>query len=364
MERLTVEPRADWRARVEALGFDYHTIDGKPYWDETACYRFSADAIDHLEDVTAELERLCLQAVERVVAEGLYDRLGIPGIAHEMIAKSWRDAERNVIGRFDLSWNGQGPPKLLEYNADTPTGLFEASVVQWHWLQDTHASADQFNSLHEKLIAAWRNYGLDGAVHFACVANHAEDFATTTYLRDTCTQAGHETFFLSVDQIGWNGIGFVDLDQRPILNLFKLYPWEWLLADEFGQHVATARMRVIEPAWKMILSNKAILVLLWDMFEGHPNLLPASFEPSDIAGPCVEKPPLGREGQDVVIHPGPPERRPDRVYQALAPLPEFAGNRPVIGSWVIASQPAGIGIREETSPVTTNLSRFVPHYFD
>ena len=364
MERLTVEPRADWRARVEALGFDFHTIAGKTYWDETACYRFSADAVEHLDDVTAELERLCLQAVERVVAEELYDRLGIPGIAREMIAQSWREAERNVIGRFDLSWNGHNPPKLLEYNADTPTGLFEASVVQWHWLEDTHASADQFNSLHEKLIVAWQKYGLDGAVHFTCVANHAEDYATTTYLRDTCTQADLETFFLTVDQIGWNGIGFVDLDERPILNLFKLYPWEWLLRDKFGQHVASSHMRVIEPAWKMILSNKAILVLLWEMFEGHPNLLPASFEPKDIAGPCVEKPPLGREGQDVIIHPGPPERRPDRIYQALAPLPEFEGFHPVIGSWVIASQPAGIGIREEANLVTTNLSRFVPHYFD
>ncbi|HLF23067.1 MAG TPA: glutathionylspermidine synthase family protein, partial [Burkholderiales bacterium] len=88
-------------------------------------------------------------------------------------------------------------------------------------------------------------------------------------------------------------------------------------------------------------------------------------EPADIVGPCVEKPRLGREGEGVVIHRnGPRDRHPDRVYQALAPLPEFAGNHPVIGSWVVASQPAGIGIREDSSPVTTNLSRFVPHYFD
>jgi glutathionylspermidine synthase len=365
MERLTVEPRADWRARVEALGFDFHTIDGKTYWDETACYRFSAEAVDLLEDVTAELERLCLQAVGRVVEEDLYDRLGIPAIAHDLVAESWRRSERNVIGRFDLSWNGRDPPKLLEYNADTPTGLFEASVVQWHWLEDTHAGADQFNSLHEKLIEAWQKYGLEGAVHFTCVADHAEDFATTTYLRDTCTQAGHETHFLTIDQIGWNGIEFVDLDRRPIINLFKLYPWEWLLADDFGLHIGESRVRLIEPAWKMILSNKAILVLLWEMFEGHPNLLPASFEPTAISGPCVEKPRLGREGEGVVIHRnGPRERHPDHIYQALAPLPEFAGNYPVIGSWVVASQPAGIGIREESGPVTTNLSRFVPHYFD
>ena len=48
---------------------------------------------------------------------------------------------------------------------------------------------------------------------------------------------------------------------------------------------------------------------------------------------------------------------------ADAPLPDFDGHHPVIGSWVIANQAAGIGIREDTSPITGNNSRFVPHYF-
>ncbi len=365
MERLALAPRADWRARVEELGFDFHTIDGQLYWDESACYRFSADEIDRLEDATGELERLCLEAVDRVVRDGLYDRMGIPALAHDLIAESWRRFDRNVVGRFDLSWDGDGPPKLFEYNADTPTGLFEASVVQWHWLQSVRPAADQFNSIHEKLIEAWEKYGLKGPVHFTCVADHAEDFGTTTYLRDTCAQAGHETHFLTADQIGWNGLGFVDIEQRPIVNLFKLYPWEWLLEDAFGVHVGPSKVHMIEPAWKMVLSNKAILVILWEMFEGHPNLLPASFDAAAIAGPCVEKPTLGREGEGVIIHrDGLRDSSPGKIYQALAPLPNRNGNFPVIGSWVIASQPAGIGIREGDGPVTVNTSRFVPHYFE
>ena len=33
----------------------------------------------------------------------------------------------------------------------------------------------------------------------------------------------------------------------------------------------------------------------------------------------------------------------------------------MIGSWLVASQPCGIGIREDTSLVTGNNARFVPH---
>lgn len=51
------------------------------------------------------------------------------------------------------------------------------------------------------------------------------------------------------------------------------------------------------------------------------------------------------------------------VYQQYCPLPSFDGNYPVIGSWIVDGKPAGIGIREDDTPVTKNTSRFVPHYF-
>ena len=140
MQRLPIPARPDWRAHVERdLGFVFHTIDGAPYWDETAYYRFSAAEIDQIEDATIELERLSLELVDRVVQSGeeALERLRIPRHAWEAIAGSWHAGEKNLYGRFDLTFDGKGPPRLLEYNADTPTALFEASVVQWDWLEAT-----------------------------------------------------------------------------------------------------------------------------------------------------------------------------------------------------------------------------------
>ena len=145
MRRDTITPRRDWRERVEALGFDFHTIDGEPYWREDVCYRFTADEIDTLEDATAELHSLCLEAVDRIVSGGRCAELGLDEVTTRLVEQSWRAGEPTLYGRMDLSWNGTGEPKLLEYNADTPTALFETSVVQWYWLQDTRPQADQFN---------------------------------------------------------------------------------------------------------------------------------------------------------------------------------------------------------------------------
>lgn len=372
MQRISLEPRPHWEFAVRKLGFSFHTIDGEKYWDESACYAFSVEQIDHLEEVTQALESMCLSLVDKVIKERLYHRLQIPENAWSLIENSWNYGHKNLYGRFDFSYDGKRQAKLLEYNADTPTALLEASVVQWEWLRELYPDADQFNSIHEKLIEAWQSFGLrSNLIHFACMSDSQEDSVTVDYLRDTAMQAGFETAFLDMRDIGWNGSQFVDLDEEEILTLFKLYPWEWMVQEEFAEQIMRSQTLFIEPAWKMILSNKGMLALLWEMYPDHPNLLPTSFDPNAIKGHVVRKPLLSREGANVdliasngaVMSTDGPYGMEGFIYQQSCPLPEFDGNYPVIGSWVIASKAAGMGIREDTSPITGNASRFIPHYF-
>jgi glutathionylspermidine synthase len=184
-------------------------------------------------------------------------------------------------------------------------------------------------------------------------------------MQDVANQAGWPTRLVDISEIGWNGSVFTDLSETPIRFLFKLYPWEWMLRESFGEHLPADRTGIVEPPWKMVLSNKAILAVLWEMFPGHPNLLPAARAREAIAGACVEKPIYGREGRDVRLLNAneTASGRRGRVYQAAAPLPVFAGWHALIGSWVVGGKPAGMGMREDRAPVTRNTSRFVPHYF-
>jgi glutathionylspermidine synthase len=372
MRRETQEPRANWRKRCEDAGFFFHTMD-ELYWDESACYAFSAEEVDRLDAVTAELHQMCLEAAAEVVRARRFGEFAIPPQYHDLVAESWTRGEPTLYGRFDFSWDGNGEPKLLEYNADTPTALLEASVVQWHWLEDTRAQADQFNSLHEKLIARWKALREQlgrSRLHVACMKDSDEDLGTTEYLRDCALQAGWDAKPLHIEDLGWNGKRFVDLEDAPLEVLFKLYPWEWLVRDEFGPHLLAHPAAMIEPAWKMLLSNKALLAVLWEMHYGHPNLLPAHLTPQRFASDYVRKPLLSREGSNVMIRSrGVVREQPGAygaegfVYQGVAPLPEFGGRYPVIGSWIVGDEPAGMGIREDDSPITQNTSRFVPHYF-
>lgn len=382
MQRIACDERDDWKTTAEEIGFRFHTMYDLPYWDESACYRFTLRQIeDDLEDPTAELEQMCLELVDRAVRdEEILARLRIPGAFHGLVAASWENKERNLYGRFDLAYDGTGPAKLYEYNADTPTALYESAVFQWLWLEQARErgivpqGADQFNSIHEAMLGALPNLGLNpGPLHLACSKDTEEDRGTVEYIEDCARQVGLETAFIPIEDIGISPDGrFTDLDDRAIANLFKLYPWEWLLQDEFGQHIPASGCRFIEPAWKAVLSNKAMLPLLWDMAEGHPNLLPAFFEDDPRAadlGDHVRKPIFSREGENVtIVAEGAAAETAEGPYgaegfilQALHPLPVFDGNHVVVGSWVVASQPCGIGLREDSSAITRNTSRFLPH---
>ena len=381
MKRIACNERDDWQATAEACGFDFHTLDGMRYWDERAFYAFTlAEIEDAIEAPTGEIDAMCRELCARVVEDERHlKRLRLPEAFWPFIRDSWRRNEASLYGRIDLSYGGSGAAKLLEYNADTPTSIFEAAVFQWSWLEQgierhlLEAGADQFNSLHERLIAAWRKRDDTNHLHLAGMLDNPEDATTLAYLEDTAKQAGLNTTLLGIESIGWReGAGFVDLDDEKIRLAFKLYPWEWMFHDAFGEKLAKAPTRWIEPPWKAILSNKGMLALLWEMFPGHPNLLPAFFEDepaADSLGSFVRKPLLSREGAnvtivrhgDVVAAQQGPYGAEGYIRQALAPLPNFFGQYPVLGSWLVEHVPCGLSIREDENPITGNSSRFLPH---
>ena len=382
MRRIVCPERDDWLQTAEACGFNFHTIDGERYWDERGYYAFTLEEIEQaIEGPTGEIDAMCLELVGRALADERHlKRLRIPEAFWPLISESWERDESSLYGRLDLSFDGRGPAKLLEYNADTPTSIFESAVFQWTWLEqaiERHIipnAADQYNSIHERLIGTWNKLAAGRHLHLTGMMQNDEDAGTLAYLADTAVQAGLATTTVDIADIGWRDEGgFVDLDNRDIDLVFKLYPWEWMFRDAFGAKLRHASTRSVEPPWKAVLSNKGILPLLWEMFPGHPNLLPAYFEDdprvAELGAFYVRKPVYSREGANVaLISDGVPIAEQQGPYgaegfvrQALATPHGFSGQYPVLGSWLVDHTPCGLSVREDESPITGNTSRFLPH---
>jgi|TARA_B110000495_G_C22974744_1_gene572414 glutathionylspermidine synthase len=384
MQRIPVTVRANLELAANDHGLEYIAGEGITGWDESACYQFTQRQIkEDLVGPAEEIEDLCLQVVDRAInTESVLQRLGIPDEFWDYIADSWRNNDKNLLGRMDFSYNGNGPAKLLEYNADTPTTLYESAVFQWEWLE--HAldkglvseGCDQLNDVHESIVAAFSVIGLETLTHFACNADIEDDKGTLDYIEECANEAMLETCFLKMEDIGINEQGrFIDLDNRIITSLVKLYPWEWLMGEDYASHIPTSGVQFFEPPWKSILSNKGLLPLLWGMFEGHPNLLPAFFEDDPESrdlidtGNYVRKPQLSRQGANIEIvqnnvtllqTDGPYADKP-HIFQGFEPLPDFEGKYPLIGCWMVASKPVGLCIREDNNLVTGKDAKFIPH---
>ncbi len=376
MIRKTIAPRENWKQITEKQGLIYNTLDGgTPYWDESAYYEFESSEIDAIEKATYDLHQLYLDAAQYIIDHDWFDKLGVPTLVIPLIKAAWEQEPPALYGRFDLGYDGTHI-KLLEYNADTPTALIEASVIQWFWLQDMFPASDQFNSIHDKLIAKWvdlKDY-VDSKIYFAHLNNN-EDFMTVAYLAETAQNAGLGTKLIIMEDIGWDEIKkfFVDLDNNQMKTIFKLYPYEWLVKEQFAGSFRDSIniTQWIEPVWKMMWSNKVILALLWELNPNHPNLLPTYFTSQKFTGNYVKKPILSREGANIdiigdehlIAFTRGDYGEEGYVFQELFKLPEFDGNYPVIGSWMIDQEAAGIGIRESKTLITDNKSRFVPHLF-
>jgi glutathionylspermidine synthase len=365
---------------VESVGLTYHTIGGLTYWDESAYWEFTSAEIDRIEAATNDLQTMCLAAGNFILGHNRLAAMRIPEAAWPHIRETWNAEPPALYGRMDFAYNGRDL-KLLEFNADTPTSLVEAAVAQWYWLEERFPETDQFNSIHEHLVAKWKDLKdyLHQPVYFAYEDND-EDQMTVTYLRDTAQQAELLTEPITMGAIGWNPRRrqFVDTGERAMETIFKLYPWESLIADRFGRYALevmgsrpTGGVQWIEPIWKMLWSNKALLAVLWEMYPNHELLLPAYLDgPRDLTA-WVRKPLLGREGANVTVnlHGITVEDTAGRyvdsgfVWQQYIDLAADGNPRIVLGSWLVDGEACGMGIREPDGYVTTNASRFVPHLF-
>ncbi|APU02393.1 hypothetical protein [Aeromonas phage SW69-9] len=392
MKRLSIEARKDWLPQLTSEGVLWTTTEEGPYWSEAMAkpvyYSFTKAEQQELELAANTLHGMCIDTLRWFFEEAsfaqrlrVWDMFNIPENARQMIIDSWDADEWGFYGRFDFIMTKDGP-KMLEYNADTPTILIESSISQWNWFtQNNFPNHYQFNEIHESLVNHWADMkklnGLNGCLNIVATSQ-VDDFATIAYIGETAAEAGIPVNVFDISEIQMSDAGrFYDQQDRLMEYCFKLYPWEWMMEDEFGAYAHKSGTRFIEPAWKMMLSNKALLVLLYARYPDCQWLVPA-YEEDDFdrlnlftfENPkWVSKPLLSREGSNVHIfeYGGESEftdgnyAEEPRIVQQYIEWQEFDGCYPMLGVWMVGDDAVGLGIREDDGRITGNNSRFIPH---
>lgn len=360
--------RPDWRERMEALGFVYHSYDGL-YWMDRLGVELSEAEHAELGRASLDVHRLGLDIVADACHSGDFAPWALPDIACRLIAESWERRDPALYGRFDFTLDGRGRAKAYEYNADTPTSIMEGGRASGDWARARGLrDASSMGEAMPRAFAALRSLGCE-KMAIAGLSSSVEDTANLFPMVDWAARAGIEA--------SWRP--FEDLEHDPNLRvhgfdgehfdwIFKLYPWEQL-ALPGAEHLLSTRTRFVEPAWKLLLSSKAFMALAWEREPGHPNLLPCYFE--GATGPGLEagyarKPLYSREGANIQIVDAQgrisqseigPYGREGHVLQAFCPMRELEpGKLFTLGGWVCGSEFGGAIARFADSQVVTNTS--------
>lgn len=387
MLQIDIEPRKNWQEKLLEFGFDFYEVSANhPYWCESRYFQLNRGQVDKIDAVTEELHRMAIEAVDHVFKNNLLHLFGLPEKHNELLKHSFETDKTFLYGRFDFVWDGSAEPKMLEYNAQTPTSLFEAAVAAWDWMREGVDSgklppnSDQFNLLDERLITQFSYLAKTKdpesmVLHFVCDDSSSEDRRTITYLAECSKDAGFEPVILDTNEIQLTEDNkFADHNSKRIHNIFMLYPYEFALLDEYGDHILESGTRFIEPIWKVLLSSKALLPIMWELNPGHPNLLETYFSNEPLAEQVknkVVKPIYSREGANInIILDGEKVEGTDGNYgsegyitQEFAKLVEFETGRCVVGSWMIGNTACGISFRESDKLITNDVARFIPHIF-
>jgi glutathionylspermidine synthase len=376
--------------KLEELGFTWHTDSDNSGYVSDTLVKITQDEAEVYYEAVNEIYDMYAEAAGYVIENNLFFELGIPFNLIDAIKKSWEsDVHWHIYGRFDLAGGIDGKPiKLLEFNADTPTALFETALLQWALLKENGMNEDkQFNNVYNairenfrRLITLFDDTELfderyDGwKILFSSVHGNDEEEATTKLLRQMATDAGFNTGFEYLQNVKFDDEGIYDRDENQYEYWFKLYPWEDIAINE--PELATTLTTIMQnqaaiilnPAYTLLFQSKGMLKILYDLFPDSPYLLKASFEP--LKGvKHVQKTVFGREGANVKIvgadgavlnEQGGEYGNHKQVYQEYVELPKDADGAKYQAGVFFAYEACGLGFRKG-GEIMNNMSKFVSH---
>ena len=376
---------------LDELGFTWHTdVDGSKYVSDELV-QITQDEAEAYYKAGNEIYDMYVEAAEHVIQNDLFFDLGIPFNLVDAIKKSWEnDVHWHIYGRFDLCGGIDGEAiKLIEFNADTPTALFETALLQWALLKQNEMNEDkQFNNVYDGILQNFKRVitlfedtelfdeRYDGwKILFSSVGGNDEEEATTKLLQQIATDAGFNTSFEFLQDVKFDENGIFDSNNNKYEYWFKLYPWEDIAHDEpeLATTITTIMQKqeaiILNPAYTLLFQSKGMLKILNDLFPNSPYLLKTSFEP--LKGiKHVEKTVFGREGAntkiidsngDILEEIDGPYDNYKKVYQEYVEFTKDSKGAKYQAGVFFAYEACGLSFRKG-SEIMDNMSKFVGHH--
>lgn len=375
---------------LESLGFFWHTDSDNSNYISSEIITITEQEALSFENAANELYEMFIHAGQYVIDNNLFHDIGIPFNLIKSIKSSWEnEVHWHLYGRFDFAGGVGGLPiKLLEFNADTPTSLYETAIIQWAILKYNDLQENlQFNGVYEALVDNFKRIvTLDGDTDrfdhayegwqflFTSIKGNTEEENTVRLLQHIASDAGFKTNFAYIEDVDFSKEDGIFYEDQNYELWFKLIPWEMIAIEEpdlamlLEQIIENKKAIIFNPVYTLLFQSKGIMKILWDLYPNHPLLLKTSFE-QPHGTKYVKKPIFGREGGNIEIvesdgnisksNEGGYENF-KMVYQQYAPLAKDSQGNSYQAGVFFAYEACGLGFRKG-GEIIDNYSKFVGH---
>ena len=382
IERIAITQRDNWRQVADNIGYNYYDNgNGTMAWNESNVYSVTKDSLNQISIATETMHRMCLNIVDKYIrmgSDGL-NQFHIPQCMHAYIQKSW-ERDPFLIGRFDWAWTPSGL-KMIEYNADTPATIPESTIMMALWLKNYAKNNLSYISYYRSLssilsvrqiVKTLRSMrGKRKNMHIIPYPDNTEDKTHAVYWSAFARKAGWNTSICELRDFNISASNQFESKGKTSDAVIRMYPWEFMLREPGRQNLYKNDCLFLNPAWTSLLSNKALLPLLWKEYPGHPLLLQAYHEHPHGMSHYVAKPIHSRGGENVnVFQDNAIKETSQGTYSGYPDIyQEFVDTRVIdsnvstsVGSWIVGNRFAGLTFREDSSLIVKNCSAIVPHY--
>lgn len=331
MDKLLKDNGMTWSAGLEP------TMESD-YTEEEYCQYVTLSLLEYSNNELTEIQKISKQLfnVIQKIVDSFYDmskesklkilkELQFSDYYIDLIMHAPKRNLFSYLCRFDFIYDKKNQTyKCIEFNSDTPTGLLETGMVN-SVINDYYDSLNP-SIVEKQLVNMWNkvrsDYNIENEmIHFSALGDNQEDRLTVEYSQLHGFNKGM-TKFTALEDIGVSQDQFVDQDDLPIKNWFKLFPVEyWELEDEIFSKplkdlIKNDEIKVINPISAFLTQNKLFYALMWsqtyknifNLSEDDINIirkycLPTYNNKEDIKHikNYVEKPVFGREGNCVTI---------------------------------------------------------------
>jgi glutathionylspermidine synthase len=389
------------------------------YGQEYALYKpfpIEKKELESIRDFAEKAGHLLFKTASLLQSSGIEDDtltlMGFPKVLFPFL-RFQSPMPKTIIGRIDSIETREGH-KVMEFNSDTPTFIYECfevngEVCRHFGVKDPNGGLviTLQKAIQKSILSSYKSLGTSHPpnIVFTSHGDNIEDKNTVLYLKELC---GFPSQYIPLDQLVIrNGLGLFDPRGNKIDVLYRqTFPIELLIQDkdeetqemiglQLTDLVVQKKLAIVNPPSAFLLQSKAVLAVIWGLHEESSSFfteeehgwiakyfLPTYLEPDFFLRKnerFVQKPVFGREGDTVKIYEGNGKlldqdqhetyHQYTSVYQKYVPLPvmEFESEKGIkkghrmTGTFLINGKPSAFGYRVGNR-ITDNLSYFLPSY--